>query len=219
MTIQVNGVTLFYEVVGAGDPLILVHGNGEDHTIFTEATEVLKEHFTCYLVDSRGHGKSSAVKELHYRDMAADYIEFIKALGLKNVTYFGFSDGGILGLMIGAACDLVDTIIVSGANTHPDAVVPSLGRILKVIYFFTRNDKFRLMLQEPDISAKELQRIQAKTFVLAGSKDVVKRENTDFIAENIPNAEEHILEGESHTSHIVHSTKIAELILQFTGKG
>lgn len=218
MTIEVNGVKLFYEVVGTGDPLILVHGNGEDHGIFTEAAAVLKDYFTCYLVDSRSHGKSSAVKPLHYRDMAADYIEFIKALNLKRVTYFGFSDGGILGLMIGAACDLVDTIIVSGANTRPDAMVPSFARFLKLVYFFTHSDKFRLMLQEPDISGEELRRIQAKTFVLAGSKDLVKREDTDFIAANIPGAQEHILEGESHASHIVHSTKIADLILHLTGK-
>lgn len=218
MTIQVNGVELYYEVIGSGDPLILVHGNSEDHTIFAEAAEVLKEHFTCYLVDTRSHGKSQQVKPLHYREMAEDYIALIKALDLKNVTFFGFSDGGILGLMIGAACDLVDTIIVSGANTRPDAVADGAGRIMKLIYFFTRNDKFRLMLNEPDITAEELGRIRAKTFVLAGSKDLVKREDTEFIAASVPNSTLRILEGESHGSHIVHSTRIAEIILELTKK-
>ena len=79
MKISVNGVELNYEVVGSGNPLIMVHGNSEDHTIFTEAAEVLKDHYTCYLVDTRSHGKSSKVKRLHYRDMAQDYMEFIKA--------------------------------------------------------------------------------------------------------------------------------------------
>ena len=91
MKISVNGVELNYEVIGSGDPLIMVHGNSEDHTIFTEAAEVLKDHYTCYLVDTRSHGKSGKVKPLHYKDMAQDYVEFIKALDLKNVTFFGFS--------------------------------------------------------------------------------------------------------------------------------
>ena len=218
MKIAVNGVELNYEVIGSGDPLIMVHGNSEDHTIFDEAAEVLKKHYTCYLVDTRSHGMSSKVKRLHYQDMAQDYMEFIKVLGLQNVTFFGFSDGGILGLLIGMEDNLVDTLIVSGANTYPGAISDKMAKIMKIIYFFTRSDKFRLMLKEPDISAEDLQKIQVKTFVLAGSEDAVKRENTDFIAENIPNSTEMILEGESHTSHIVHSTKIAEIILELTGK-
>ena len=218
MKISVNGIDLNYEVIGSGDPLIMVHGNSEDHTIFTEAAEVLKDYYTCYLVDTRSHGKSSKVKRLHYQDMAKDYMEFIKTLELKNVTFFGFSDGGILGLLIGIESNLIDTLIVSGANTYPGAVSDRMARIMRIIYFITRSDKFRLMLNEPDISAEELQKIQCKTFVLAGSEDAVKRENTDFIAANIPNSTEIILEGETHTSHIVHNTKIADIILELTGK-
>ena len=218
MKIAVNGVELHYEVIGSGEPLIMVHGNSEDHTIFNEAAQVLKDHYTCYLVDTRSHGKSSKVKRLHYRDMAEDYMEFIKALGLKNVTFFGFSDGGILGLLIGMEGDLIDTLIVSGANTHPGAIADRMAKIMKIIYFVTRSDKFRLMLNEPDIRAEEIQKIRCRTFVLAGSEDAVKRENTDFIAANIPNSTKRILEGETHTSHIVHNRKIADIILELTGK-
>ena len=218
MKISVNGVELNYEIIGSGAPLIMVHGNSEDHTIFTEAADVLKKHYTCYLVDTRSHGKSSKVKRLHYRDMAQDYMEFIKALNLTDVTFFGFSDGGILGLLIGIESDLIDTLIVSGANTCPGAVSDRMAKIMKIIWFITRSDKFRLMLNEPDIRAEDLRKIRCKTFVLAGSEDAVKRENTDFIAANIPNATEMILDGETHTSHIVHNTKIADIILELTGK-
>lgn len=218
MKINVNGVDLYYEVVGSGDPLLLVHGNGEDHRIFREAAQILQEHFTCYLVDSRSHGQSGKVKPLHYRDMAKDYEEFIRALGLEHVTFFGFSDGGIIGLLMGAECDLLDTIIVSGANTRPDAVDAKTIRIIKLLHFLTRSDLFRLMLEEPDITGEELASIQAKTFVLAGEKDLIRREHTEEIAASIPGAVLRILQGETHGSHIVHSTKIAELILELTGK-
>ena len=89
---------LFYTKTGNGRPLIMVHGNREDHTIFDEAIGVLKEHFTCYAIDSRGHGKSSPCRELHYKDMAADMIAFMTELDLTDVAFYGFSDGGIVGL-------------------------------------------------------------------------------------------------------------------------
>ena len=56
MKILVNGIELFYEISGQGRPLILVHGNGEDHHIFDALVAKLKNHYTCYCIDSRGHG-------------------------------------------------------------------------------------------------------------------------------------------------------------------
>ena len=69
MFITVNGLQLFYEQTGTGQPLVLVHGNGEDHTIFDEAVEYLKDSYTCYAIDSRNHGKSESSSELHYEQM------------------------------------------------------------------------------------------------------------------------------------------------------
>lgn len=217
MKIKVNGIELYYEVIGSGKPLIMVHGNCENHTIFNEAAEVLKDYYTCYLVDTRSHGKSTKIKPLHYQDMAQDYIEFIKALDLKDVTFFGFSDGGILGLLIAMQTDLIDTLIISGANTRPDTLTERHAKINRMIYNVTRSDKFRLMLTEPNITAEDLQKVRCKTYVMAGSRDAIRQEDTDFIAANIPDSVEMILEGESHTSYIVHNTKIADIILELTG--
>ena len=87
MFIGVNGIQLFYTKTGQGRPLLMVHGNGEDHTIFDEAIDVLKEHYTCYAVDSRGHGKSSPCREFHYKDMAQDMIAFMTELDLEERGY------------------------------------------------------------------------------------------------------------------------------------
>ena len=100
MYIDINNVKLYYDVVGIGSPLILIHGNGESHEIFDEAVKLLSEHFTCYLLDSRGHGQSQKVSEYHYADMAEDVYQFIQALSLHNITFYGFSDGGIIGLLL-----------------------------------------------------------------------------------------------------------------------
>lgn len=168
MNITVNQVELFYEVVGSGDPLVMVHGNGEDHTIFDKAVELLSPHFTCYLLASRHPG-------------------------------------------------LLDKMIVSGANTRPDAVRKWLRVVFKIINRLHQNPLFTLMLTEPHISGEQLQAITTPTLVLAGSKDLVVEADTRFIAEHIPHATLQILEGEGHASYIVHQTKVAELILAYCG--
>lgn len=216
MNITVNNVNLYYEVAGSGAPLVMVHGNGETHAIFDKALPLLAEHFTCYLLDSRGHGQSQPVTEYHYADMAEDVFQFIQALHLEHVTYYGFSDGGIIGLLLAAKHPrLLDKMVISGANTRPDAVVKRIVRLFKVINFLHKNPLFELMLTEPHITKEQLQAIETPTLVLAGSKDLVLEEDTRFIAESIPHATLRILPGESHTSYIVHKEKIAELILDY----
>lgn len=219
MIIHVNGIDLYYEVVGEGRPLLMVHGNGEEHSIFTEAAEILRDQFTCYLIDSRDHGQSTPVEKLHYDDMAKDMIAFIEALELQDVAFYGFSDGGIIGLLAGAECDRITDLIVSGSNTKPSAVKLWLWLIIKLTYIFKKDRKMELMLKEPNISDETLKKIKARTLVLAGSKDVIKEEETRHIASVIPGAELRILEGEGHGSYIVHQTKVGEIIRDFIAKG
>ena len=71
------------------------------------------------------------------------------------------------------------------------------------------------MLTEPDIKKEDLEKINIPVLVLAGDKDLVLEEDTRFIARNIPYATLKILKGESHTSYIVHSEKIAHEILNY----
>ena len=215
MIAHVNRIDIFYEKTGTGRPLVMVHGNSEDHRIFLEAAEILKKDFTCYLVDSRSHGQSENVMILHYEDMAADMIAFLEALDLNDVIFYGFSDGGIIGLLAASQCSRITTLITSGANLTPDGVKCGLKLLLKAIYTFVKDPKIRLMLQEPHIKEDTLQKITARTLVLAGSKDLVRESETRQIAAGIPGAELRILEGEGHGSYIVHKQKIDEIIRDF----
>ena len=85
MKINVNGIEMYYEKYGAGRPLVLVHGNSMDHTVFKDSIWLLRRHFTVYAVDSRGHGLSTKVDELHYTDMADDMAAFMDQLDLRDV--------------------------------------------------------------------------------------------------------------------------------------
>ena len=212
MLIGVNGVQLFYTKTGHGRPLIMVHGNGEDHTIFDEAIEVLKDHFTCYAIDSRGHGQSPPCRELHYKDMAQDMIAFMTELDLNDVAFYGFSDGGIVALLAAMDCSRITNLIVSGANISPKGTKLWFRLYVEGMSLFKKDPMIDLMKNEPNISREELGRIKVKTLVIAGSKDLIRESETRTIAESIPGARLRILAGESHGSYIVHSTKIADLL-------
>ncbi len=210
----VYGVTIHYEVLGQGRPMLMLHGNGESCAIFTEAAERLKERFTLYLIDSRGHGQSSPVSAYHYADMAQDMHDLITALQLDRPILYGFSDGGIVGLLAAIRWSkLLDALIVSGANIAP------VGLGVKAL-FLGRKDYFKdphplklLMLTEPHISTRALKKIQIPTYVLAGSNDLITLRHTKRIARAIPGSILKIFEGETHGSYIVHSAKIAEYLL------
>ncbi len=215
MIAKVNGIELYYERSGEGRPLLLVHGNGEDHTIFNEAVRELRRDFCCYTVDSRGHGRSSRVKALHYEDMAADMLALLEALDLRDAVFYGFSDGGIVGLLTAAKTERVTTLIVSGANLSPQGVTKKLRAQLWLLNKLRPDEKLALMLREPQIEDATLRAIRAETLVLAGTGDLILPGETRHIAATIPNADLQFLEGEDHGSYIVHSTKIAGIIREY----
>lgn len=214
MYLGVNGIQLFYTKTGQGRPLILVHGNSEDHTIFDEAVHVLREHFTCYAVDSRGHGKSSPCRELHYNDMAQDMIAFMTELDLEDVVFYGFSDGGIIALLAAMNCSRITDLVVSGANLTTKGTKLWFRLLLQAESLRGKDPLIELMKNEPDISASELSVIRARTLVTAGSRDLIREAETRAIADAIPGAKLMILKGETHGSYIVHSTKIADILMK-----
>lgn len=215
MFIHVNGIRLFYEKMGQGEPLIMVHGNEENHRIFDNAAELLKKHYTLYLVDSRGHGQSDRVDEYHYQDMCDDMVEFIQQLHLKDVTYMGSSDGAIIGILLASQHpEMISNLILAGPNTKPQGVIQEVYDEMKAIYQKTKNPLVKLMLEQPHISNKELKQIKARTLVLAGSDDLIKLDHIQNIANQISNSQLMILEGEDHSSYIIHNEKIAKIILK-----
>lgn len=214
MFITVNGYRLYYEKHGEGRPLILLHGNGEDHTIFDRALPLLETKYCCYLVDSRSHGQSEE-GELHYESMAKDMRCFLDMLDLQDAIFYGYSDGGIIGLLTAAQTQRITTLIVSGANLTPMGAKLWVRLLIWVQWRRSGDPKLRLMLDEPYIGDDVLQRITACTLVLAGSRDVIREEETRHIAAMIPGAELLILPGEDHGSYIVHSEKIAKLIIDY----
>ncbi len=159
--------------------MILLHGNGEDHSIFAETAEILKEHFAVYMPDTRGHGRSEGVEEYHYADMAEDLRELIRALGLERPLLCGFSDGGIVGLLAAVRDPgLLSAMVLCGANLTPKGMKTRWYRLFQKEYQRTGDAKLKLMLREPHITAEQLARIRIPVLVTAGSRDLIRRRET-----------------------------------------
>ena len=216
MLIKVNDTNLYYEVHGNGTPIILVHGNSETHKIFDVLIGELKNNHTVYAIDSRNHGKSDKTNTISYDLMAEDFIQFIEKLNIENPILYGFSDGGIIGLLIAIKRPrLLSKLIISGANLNPDGISKSMTTIIKLGYFFSRSKNLKMMLDEPNISVADLKKIETPTLVLAGENDVIKRAHTQLIASNITDSTLKIIPNETHSSYIIHSKKLYDLIHEF----
>ena len=118
-TIEINGSNLFYIDIGTGTPLIFLHGNGEDHTIFNASISFFQNKFRVIAIDSRGHGQSTlGNKPLSIPLLSSDIVDFINLFKLNDVILVGFSDGGNAALEVASTIqDKISKIIVVGSNT------------------------------------------------------------------------------------------------------
>ena len=213
MDITVNNINLHYEVYGEGKPIILLHGNQESHEIFDKLISKLESGFKVYAIDSRCHGKSENPKDVSYDLMCQDVIEFITKLNIEKPILYGFSDGGIIGLLIAIKePNLLSKLIISGAQLNPGGADLKTIILDRVSYFFTRNKLIKMMVKEPNIKVEDLSKIIVPAHVIAGEKDLIKYEHTKLIADNIKNSTLEIVPNENHGSYIVHNDKIYEII-------
>ena len=216
MYIQLNGQVIYYEISGEGSPVLLVHGNQETHKIFQALIPELSKKHTVYALDSRGHGQSSTPDAYHYTDMAEDVASLINALDLVKPAFYGFSDGGIIGLITAIRYPgIFSALAISGANLTPAGWKPFTKIPVWLHYLKTKDPLYGLMLKEPHITKADLAKITIPTLVLAGANDIIKQSETKRIAAAIPDAELKILPGENHFSYVVKSPKLFPLLDDF----
>ena len=97
-----NGLQMYYESFGTGQPLILLHGGTATVASWYGHIPTFAQHFKTIAVDSRGHGKTdNPAGELSYMTMADDVAAFIRAMRLNAPLVLGFSDGAQIALELG----------------------------------------------------------------------------------------------------------------------
>ncbi len=215
--VRVNGVCLRYAAAGCGRPVVLVHGNGENHDLFeTEIAQLTAAGYRVYAPDSRGHGASQPVAEYHYADMAEDIFQFIQALGLPSPALYGHSDGGIIGLLLALSHPgALSALAISGTNLSPAGLIPGFLQECRETQDRAPDPLIALMLNEPHIDPNALAKITVPVLVTVGEHDLILPEETETIVSHLPRARLEIIKGADHGSYIRDSEIMGGLLLDF----
>lgn len=202
-------ISLYSVEKGAGEPLILLHGNGEDGSYFARQIERFSRDFRVFAVDTRGHGRSPrGSAPFTIRQFAEDLCGFMDEKAIGRADLLGFSDGGNIALVFALRYpERVNRLVLNGANLDARGVkaryqIPiELGyRIARL--FAGRSEKARrnaemlgLMVNDPAIDPEALCAVRNKTLVVAGTRDMIRERHTRLIAEKIPGAQLALLPG------------------------
>lgn len=201
-------IRLYYQEQGAGTPLLLLHGNGEDGSYFVHQMNAFSRHFRVIAVDTRGHGKSPrGTKPFTIRQFAEDLLEFMDEMQLEKAHILGFSDGGNIALTFALNHpERVERLILNGANLNPKGVKASVQIPIVIGYYiasFFRNEKARqnaallgLMVKEPNFSPAGVAKLTVPTLVIAGTRDMIRESHTRLIADSLPNGKLILLPGD-----------------------
>ena len=204
-----DGVRLYYEVYGAGPPLLLIHGNGASIRGFTDQIDYFRQKYTVIAMDSRDHGRSSdSPAPLTFEAMSDDLDALLDHLHTGPAYLLGWSDGAIEALLLGMRHpDKVKMIAAMAANLDPAGAYPEFlesadpprptgaapppppTRALRVK---------ALDRDEPHIRPEALEAITAPTLVLAGDHDAIRDDHTLLIYHHLRNGQLAILPDATH---------------------
>lgn len=216
MNIQTNGISLFYQVSGSGEPMLLLHGNGEDHQIFTELAVKLADHYTVYAIDSRNHGQSQKTEDYSYEAMTKDISGFINELDLGPVNLVGFSDGAIIGLMLAMKePTLIKKMALLGVNLKPEDFTEESYQFVKETYEETKDPLFKLMLEQPNIELEEVRKVFTPTLLIRADGDIFKPETYINLLATLPNATLKIMNDHDHASYIINQDLLYPHLIDF----
>jgi pimeloyl-ACP methyl ester carboxylesterase len=98
---DVNGVEIWYQTYGEGDPLVLLHGGFGAIEMFGPNIAALAQSHRVIGVDLQGHGRTGALgRPMTFENMATDIAELIKSLGYEKADVMGYSLGGATALRV-----------------------------------------------------------------------------------------------------------------------
>jgi pimeloyl-ACP methyl ester carboxylesterase len=106
---EINGMQMYYEVSGEGDPLIVLHGAYMNIPSMGAIIPKLAESHKVYALELQGHGRTTDIdRPITYQNLADDVAALMDKAGLEKADVFGYSMGAVAGLQL--------------AIRHPDKV-------------------------------------------------------------------------------------------------
>ncbi|MEK4301401.1 alpha/beta hydrolase [Oceanobacillus sp. FSL W8-0428] len=131
-----NGVQLYYETRGHGEPLICISGGGGDAGFFTKLANYLKDSFTVITYDRRGYSRSTRpqANNFNIQDHVADVKAILHANGYERAYILGNSAGAIIALETAVRMpEIIKKVII-----HEPPVVNVLQNNKKYLHFMTK---------------------------------------------------------------------------------
>ena len=230
---RVNGHWMYYLRVGAGSPVLLLHGGGDSGlgSFANQINELVYAGHQVIAPDQVGQGQTPDVPgPLTYGGMTEDTAELLRILQIDSTDVVGFSDGGIVGLILAARHpDLVRRLAVSGVNISPSGLREGELDTLRAEdeaeptgpETKSANAKLRaLWLNAPtdeDIGEDALREIQQPVLIMAGDHDMVRLDHTLAIYDALPNAQLFILPDTGHGTFASRSDWVNPVLLGFLG--
>jgi pimeloyl-ACP methyl ester carboxylesterase len=217
---KINGISLYYAMIGRGPPVVLLHGGLSNSDYWGNQIKALAPRHKVIVVDSRGHGRSTRdARPYGYDLMADDVVALLDVLRVPKTDVVGWSDGAILGLDLAIRHpDRVGKVFAFAANTVTAGVQEGVEKNPTFARFIERAgheyaklsatpkdyDAFvaqisKMWETEPNWTDDQLKLIRARVLVVDGDHDeAIKRAHTEYIAAAIPGAGLLILPNTSH---------------------
>lgn len=224
--VTVNGHPMYYQVQGNGGVLLLLHGGGDSgkHS-FARQLRLFSQRHRLILPDQMGQGRTpDIVGPLTYQGMLNDTVALLNKLKLREVDVMGFSDGGILALMLAVQHpELTRRIVISGVNVAPDGLAQTAREGLRAMLdgddANTVDAKLRqLWLNSPtpqELTLGMLSSIKDPVLVMSGDHDVITLEHTLQIYRAIPRAQLCVLPDTEHDTFTSRAGWVNSIALSF----
>lgn len=236
---NLRGLRVYYELHGAGAPLLLLHGGAGNGMQFEKQVPVFARTRRVVVPDCRAQGRTTdRPGPLTYHGMAEDMIALLDHLGIGRVDVMGWSDGGNIGLdMAMHHPNRVAHLITFGANFRPDglqsqdvqwnatATPDSFGPGMREgwtklnpqpEHYEAAMAKILAMWRtQPRWTAADLGRIRAKCLICAGDRDLIRPEHTAALARAIRGARTWIVPDASHSAMIERPELVNATVLRF----
>jgi pimeloyl-ACP methyl ester carboxylesterase len=234
--IAVNGISLWYAEFGAGAPVILLHGGLANSDYWGNQVPALARRYRVIVMDSRGHGRSTRNDQpFGYDLMASDVLGLMDALKIRKAAIVGWSDGAIIGLDIAIHHpERLTKLFAFAANSDPSGVA-DIDQSAVFTAYIARAEKeyehlsptphdYKAFLAEitkmwqtqPNFTAADLHAITVPTWIVDADHDeAIKRENTELMAREIPNAGLLLQPEVSHFSFLQDPRQFTTDVLHF----
>ena len=203
-------IQLHYMIAGQGFPLVMLHGNGEDHTYFKHQMAPFSERYQVIALETRGHGQSPrGTAPFTLEQFAEDLKAFLDSREIRRCHLLGFSDGANIALLFALKYpEYVEKLVLNGADLSPSGVKLSIQApiilgwgLLQVIRRLDKRaqpkwELLDLMTTQPHIKPERLSALTMPVLVIAGDRDMIRERHTWLIARSIPNSRLSILPGD-----------------------